>query len=553
MFERIGRSMQCRAFALPAILVVIFFAAGYTAHAQPPVQATTRAADVEASALASTRVFAFNDLGMHCYDADFSVFATLPLFNVLHAQVIRVGALPELLGDDQVRATYKAMMDPGGSINTTSRGKTNFWRHVKALFGVTLPVDVGLEGAKMPGAKNAAKPFTSFDSSMNWFAAPGIPITVWNDSVPAQRNPYSLMRVSAIDKATGKSLGFLPTVIPASDEMDCGTCHLTGQVAAVKGGIPWSANPNLQRQYKQNILLLHDADRGTTLHSQQPVLCASCHYSKALDLGGVGPAGGQLGKPYFSRAVHGFHASRIVQDNKTTKTCFSCHPGKNTQCLRGAMAEEGIVCAACHGNMSSLARLSREPWADEPKCQSCHTGDAVSHKGTAQVFRVAYDGKPGNAVPRVATNKRFAEEDGKLYRNSLGHHGVACESCHGSPHAEWPSMEANDNLAAVELQGHSGPIIECRVCHGNSQLAVDGGPHGLHNINAAVWYDGGHEDFYESNKAKCQACHGINLNGSMLSQAPVSRTFKVEGRTVKVAAGQPIGCTLCHEKPGSAD
>jgi hypothetical protein len=62
---------------------------------------------------------------------------------------------------------------------------------------------------------------------------------------------------------------------------------------------------------------------------------------------------------------------------------------------------------------------------------------------------------------------RFAEEDGKLYRDSVGHGGMACEACHGSTHAEWPvaNGKANDNVAAKQLQGHAGPIIECNTCH----------------------------------------------------------------------------------------
>jgi hypothetical protein len=34
------------------------------------------------------QVLAWNDLGMHCYDKDFSVFSLLPCFNVVHSQVI---------------------------------------------------------------------------------------------------------------------------------------------------------------------------------------------------------------------------------------------------------------------------------------------------------------------------------------------------------------------------------------------------------------------------------------------------------------------------------
>jgi len=36
-------------------------------------------------------VFAANDLGMHCADLDYKIFSILPPFNVVHAQVIRIG------------------------------------------------------------------------------------------------------------------------------------------------------------------------------------------------------------------------------------------------------------------------------------------------------------------------------------------------------------------------------------------------------------------------------------------------------------------------------
>jgi hypothetical protein len=73
------------------------------------------------------------------------------------------------------------------------------------------------------------------------------------------------------------------------------------------------------------------------------------------------------------------------------------------------------------------------------------------------------------ATPIVPTNKRFAENvvtaenpaaagNPKLYRVSTGHGGLSCQSCHGSTHAEWSTSptnpNANDNLAAVQLQGH---------------------------------------------------------------------------------------------------
>ncbi len=57
----------------------------------------------------------------------------------------------------------------------------------------------------------------------------------------------------------------------------------------------WSTSTTPAIQMKQNILILHDAINKTTLMANQPVLCASCHYSKALDLDNTGPTGAQVG------------------------------------------------------------------------------------------------------------------------------------------------------------------------------------------------------------------------------------------------------------------
>ena len=460
------------------------------------------------------------------------------------------GRFPRLLGSSEARVYYQGLADPKHSINTTSRGKTNFWVYAQTLFKLPapLPVDQGLLGARMPGTNNAPRRMSKYQPAMHGFAAEGIPITGLDDA--RKSNPYALLNVFATN-ASGTELARLPTVVPASDEMNCLSCHATGDWAASRPGIAWSNDTNLDRQTRKNVLLLHDAMNGTKLAKKQPVLCAACHYSAPLDLKGAGP---QNSLPYLSRAMHGFHASKTDQTNSGSQTCYLCHPGKKTQCMRGAMATAGQGCMDCHGNMFAVAKTTRNPWLDEPKCQSCHTGDALSHLGGSLILRTAYDGKASNAVPRVAKNKRFAESSNTtLYRFSLGHGDLACSSCHGSPHAEWPSRHANDNLAAIKLQGHKGTIIECRTCHGTGLGRTTNGPHGLHNIADSIWWDEGHEDSYERNPASCKACHGADLAGTLLSRTPVARNFVREGKTISIPAGTPVRCTHCHEHPGTDD
>jgi hypothetical protein len=487
------------------------------------------------------QVFAFNDLGMHCYDPDFSVFSILPLFNVLHAQVIRKGTSPQIVGPT-VGVSYRATADPTRSINTTSIGKTNFWEYVLPLFGANPPLNEGLLGAKMPGAGNLPQPFQWSDGGTNWFSVEGLPITSFDDSM--KLNFYPLMNVQASDPATGTALSSLPVVVPVSNEMACDVCHATGNVAANLPGVQWSSNSDPAIQFRENVLLLHDYRNGTTLFNSRPVLCSSCHYSYALDLTQQGPVGPQLSNPTMSRAVHSYHASRITQPSPSGNVCFYCHPGEITQCTRGAMATAGLVCLDCHGTLTAVGQANRRPWIDLPKCQSCHTGDALSNFDGQVIRRSTYTNSPDVATFITASNKRFAEQDGTLYRNSVGHNGIVCESCHGSPHAIWPTREANDNLTATAIQGHDGMIIECSSCHGTGLSLTLSGPHGMHNVNSQSWVNG-HEHI--ASQQLCGTCHGAAGQGTMISKAAVTRTFSVEDHgSVTIPKGTQIGCGLCH-------
>ncbi len=110
---------------------------------------------------------------------------------------------------------------------------------------------------------------------------------------------------------------------------------------------------------------------------------------------------------------------------------------------------------------------------------------------------------------------------------------------------------ANDNVAAVTLQGYPGVIKECMACHASGSLPLTtDGPHGLHNIADSRWYSqDGHGNRYRKNKASCKACHGTDLKGTPLAKMPVARSLRAEGHTVNFTAGQLVGCTHCHGRP----
>jgi hypothetical protein len=150
----------------------------------------------------------------------------------------------------------------------------------------------------------------------------------------------------------------------------------------------------------------------------------------------------------------------------------------------------------------------------------------------------------------AAPTSRFAEND-KLYRLSKGHGGVTCQNCHGATHAEWPNPNpsANDNVAALQLQGHTGTLIECSSCHaaGSLGLTLDG-PHGMHPVNDARWARG-HGDFAQSRLDTCRACHGLRGEGTVLSRVAATRTLARDesgSTTVTLQKGTPVRCDTCH-------
>lgn len=412
------------------------------------------------------KVLAVNDLGMHCGDLDTRVSSILPPFNVVHAQVVERGVNPRMLGEEDgmvLRYTgASSVFDPALLVEPSlaadgSVYKTNFWDAVNqgaydsfyppVITPLTIPADTGLPMADVPPGADTFMP------------------------VVCQRCHYS----PALDLAQLGPLG-PDSVFPADTDAN---------------GREQKVNQSMSR-----VMHGHHA-RFTDLFPELPL-----------------PTDPLRTQDQEIFPVNGYEQD-ILQ-----RTCYRCHPGGRTQCLRGAMYNAGIPCQDCHRNMAQVgddfsrtvspespgsfelaadfydpaSSTPRVPWANEPGCGSCHTGDAVSNLAAdtdklaapdgirlLQAYRVEQSAgglvAEAKATPIVPTNKRFAEpaveagnpgaENPQLYRISTGHGGIFCEACHGSTHAEWPNANplANDNVTAESLQGHSGTLAECTVCH----------------------------------------------------------------------------------------
>ena len=337
---------------------------------------------------------------------------------------------------------------------------------------------------------------------------------------------------------------------------------------------------------------------------------------------------------------HSGHREQQFRDRMYTAgvTCYDCH---------GDMLAVGEAFPKNYlANQDKLGSLNRDdyrvPWYDQPDCGSCHVGDGNRGKDKANgffsagVMKTAFDPADFSATTRAidrdeldsnrfsaaplenykasfptdfyadwdAVNKKFTFEkletkvDAPLFREGKDSHGnVACAACHGAAHSVWPNADpsANDNVTALQLQGHTGTIHECNVCHtadsfrlqgdldggqysGDAKAGILGGPHNLHPVDDTYWYKtaqgdisnqdgtkyGGWHNNYTKKPGKngedqCAACHGADHKGTRLSKTPVDRVFdfsdfdfaklqKVgfKSKIVKVAAGTEIGCDTCH-------
>ncbi|HEU5396757.1 MAG TPA: hypothetical protein VFV81_06295, partial [Verrucomicrobiae bacterium] len=210
---------------------------------------------------AGTQVLGWNNLGMHCMDSDYSVFSILPPYNTIEAQLIVNGLL--VTNGSGYTVTYEAVADPTGSFNSTSLNKGNFYTYTAQLYA-PLPVNMGLAGWAMPGVNNIPQamlfeqtnyPAPGAAPLVNWFRAEGIPLTPYDDSF--NRNPYPMMRLVARDSGN-QIIATNNIVLPISDEMDCSACHASGSYTNGRPNTGWVYDSNPQRDYRLNILLLHD-------------------------------------------------------------------------------------------------------------------------------------------------------------------------------------------------------------------------------------------------------------------------------------------------------
>jgi hypothetical protein len=500
---------------------------------------------------------AWSELGMHCMDGkEYAVFSVLPPFNTVHAQLLKQTD-PPIQVTSGVTITYEAVADPAGSINTISSTKTDFWDYVQDLFLQKPAPDVGISGNYVQSL--TPRPL-AYNSALGNWEVTGIPTVPYDDH--GAWKPYPMAKIVAKD-ASGAVLATAKIVVPVSDELNCKTCHASNSDPYAKPNAGWVNNSDPAKDTKLNILRKHDdrfdisgyldqlAQKGyvyqstleATANSGTSILCAVCHSSNALGTSGL------PGINPLTQDMHTLHGPQInLKTGKTldlakkdAQSCYLCHPGVVTKCKRGAMNK--VFCLNCHGNVSFVGGATRTGWLTEPSCQMCHQ-NGVRYTSAFDVPGHWRDSK--DAV--FATNNNVPMPPFNLYRFSTGHGKMYCSTCHGSQHAEFPTIQANDNVYSKALQGYKGQVRECGACHTAVPLTKVSGPHGIHTVGQ-TWVNR-HGDYAEGHQKDCQYCHGTDYRGTALTKLLADKRFNAGDYGIKnFSKGHTMNCYDCHNGP----
>ena len=148
-------------------------------------------------------VFAWNDLGMHCDQDDYSYFSVLPPFNTLHVQI-------KNLNDTSGMITSGVNVAYTFPKKTNSTLHTNFWQYA-AKYGWNVPANTGITGTLLAGNMQV-------DPKNLGFVATGIPVTPYDDD--GTWDPYGAANITVTD-TNNTVVQTASVVAPTSTEMDC--------------------------------------------------------------------------------------------------------------------------------------------------------------------------------------------------------------------------------------------------------------------------------------------------------------------------------------------
>ena len=269
--------------------------------------------------------------------------------------------------------------------------------------------------------------------------------------------------------------------------------------------------------------------------------------------------------------MHGRHASVIDPDERadarveraTARPATAAIPARRRAACAArwatAVAADGSLamqCQSCHGTMSrgrrgDAAGLARG--AGLPELPHRH-GDAQQRPDP--LHRPPSSQRPRRAWPSTRRSRPRPNTPAagfSLYRFSTGHGGLQCAACHGSTHAEYPSVAPQRQPAEHEAAGpRRDDLAECTACHG-SVAADDQRRARTACTRSARRGSTSHGDAAEQQRPRRSARPAT----APTTAAPCcrGRCRPDADRRVRHARtffrGAQVGCYICHNGPSS--
>ena len=467
---------------------------------------------------AAWKVVAWNNLGMHCMDADFSVFAILPPYNTIQAQVIdptrSAGHQPGRLAVDLPGRRRSDRLDQ----HDVRMARRTSGRSSSRCSASALPADVGLAESQHArrGQHAAADDLRRGAQLVHRRGHP-------DHAVRRRRRQEPLPDDEGDGDRPHRRGRWRPTniVLPVSDEMDCTRVPRVGlRSPAAQPAAGWVNRADPQRDYRLNILRLHDDQQlGTAAYAS--ALAAKGYSSaglvrdrrRAASRSSARPAtcprrwpgSGIVGIPPLTASIHRYArdgrsirraASRSTRA-RNRSACYRCHPGSVTRCLRGAMgnavAADGtmaIQCQNCHGSMSVVGVADRTGWLQEPTCQqlphrhgACRTAAQIRYTSALRSRRPAARGGRPDVCDRRQHAGAGAEPLPVLERPwrpaVLGVPRLDARRVPvGAPERQPPEPR--------RCRDTSARSPSARRATRRSPTTISGGPHGMHPVGAGV-------------------------------------------------------------------
>ncbi len=217
-----------------------------------------------------------------------------------------------------------------------------------------------------------------------------------------------------------------------SNTQNCASCHSSNSFDSAKPSVGWANLSDIQKDYKINILRLHDQKYKT----------------KTAQL---------IGKYDFLAKKYQNDGSLESSSKNTIVSCTDCH---HVMAIAGSgLNDITTLTNAIHKTHINLF----DPYlANLQKCKTCHGGDSINPMFNGSIMHTR--------------GKSFIREHKNIDKSQT----INCTLCHGYNFEGSSLSKVKDSFSSRFKSYNSGDIVSCLDCHKNiDDWSVKGGAKGF--------------------------------------------------------------------------